>query len=117
MGSDHLRPVGGGRLILNVPGPAPRPFAVMREALARHIGAEAAGFVNDIFSLHDTAEIQNLVRGAGFHDVCSVRHQAATSPGADRTLSSQRREAGGALAGKGNAARRCRAVDGGREAI
>jgi ubiquinone/menaquinone biosynthesis C-methylase UbiE len=59
----------GGRLILNVPGPTPRLFASMAEALARHIGAGAAGFVNQVFSLHDTAEIQNLVSGAGFHDV------------------------------------------------
>ena len=41
----------------------------MGEALARHVGTEAAGFVNHVFSLHDTAEIQNLVSGAGFHDV------------------------------------------------
>ena len=59
----------GGRLILNVPGPAPRLFAIMGEALERHIGAEAAGFVHHVFSLHDTAEIQNLISGAGFHDV------------------------------------------------
>ncbi|MGH7368678.1 MAG: class I SAM-dependent methyltransferase [Candidatus Rokuibacteriota bacterium] len=61
--------VRGGRLILNVPGPTPRLFTIMGEALARHIGAEAAGFMNHVFSLHDTAEIQNLVSGAGFHDV------------------------------------------------
>jgi ubiquinone/menaquinone biosynthesis C-methylase UbiE len=59
----------GGRLVLNVPGPTPRLFTIMGEALARHIGAEAAGFVNHVFSLHDTAEIQSLVGGAGFHDV------------------------------------------------
>ena len=59
----------GGRLLLNVPGPTPRLFAIMGEALARHVGAEAAGFVNHVFSLHDTAEIQDLVTGAGFHDV------------------------------------------------
>ncbi len=61
--------VRGGRLILNVPGPAPRLFTIMGEAIARHIGAEAAGFVNHVFSLDDAAEIQNLVSGAGFHDV------------------------------------------------
>src|SRR5919106_2120986 len=61
--------VRGGRLILNVPGPTPRLFTIMGEALARHIGAEAAAFVNHVFSLHDTAGIQNLVSGAGFHDV------------------------------------------------
>jgi ubiquinone/menaquinone biosynthesis C-methylase UbiE len=69
--------VRGGRLILNVPGPTPRPFTIMGEALARHIGAEAAGFAGAVFSLHDAAEIQNLVRGAGFHDV-SV--QSGTKP-------------------------------------
>ena len=61
--------VRGGRLILSVPGPTPPLFNLMGEALARHIGADAAGFVNHVFSLHDTAEIQNLVSGAGFHDV------------------------------------------------
>jgi len=58
----------GGRLVLNLPGPTPRPLAIMAEALARHVGAEAAGFVNHVFSLHDTAEIRNLVSEAGFHD-------------------------------------------------
>lgn len=61
--------VRGGRLILNVPGPTPRLFTIMGEALARHVGAEAAGFVNHVFSLHEAAEIQNLVSGAGFRDV------------------------------------------------
>jgi hypothetical protein len=42
---------------------------VIREALARHVGAEAAGFVNHGFLLHDTAEIQHLMTGAGFRDV------------------------------------------------
>jgi ubiquinone/menaquinone biosynthesis C-methylase UbiE len=58
-----------GRRILNVPGPTPQLFVLMGEALARHIGAEAAGFVNQVFSLHDTAQIQNLISGAGFRDV------------------------------------------------
>jgi SAM-dependent methyltransferase len=65
----------GGRLILNVPGPTPQLFVILGEAVARHIGAEAAGFVNHVFSLHDPAELQNLINGAGFRDV-SV--QAAT---------------------------------------
>jgi ubiquinone/menaquinone biosynthesis C-methylase UbiE len=58
----------GGRLTLNVPGPTPRLLTMLGEALARHIGAEAAGFVNHVFSLHDAAEIQNLLTNAGFHD-------------------------------------------------
>jgi len=61
--------VPGGRLILNAPGPTPRPFTIMGDALADHLGRDAAGFVLAVFSLHDTAEIERLVRGAGFRDV------------------------------------------------
>lgn len=66
--------VRGGRLVLNVPGPTPTLFAIMGEALARYVGAEGAGFVNHVFSLHDAAEIQDLVSGAGFHDVAVQSH-------------------------------------------
>jgi ubiquinone/menaquinone biosynthesis C-methylase UbiE len=69
--------VDDGRLILNMPGPTPKPFTVMEEAFARHVGKEAAGFVSQVFSLHDTAEIQALVNGAGFHEV-SVQSEAKT---------------------------------------
>jgi ubiquinone/menaquinone biosynthesis C-methylase UbiE len=61
--------VDGGRLILSVPGPTPRVFTIMAGALGRHVGVEAAGFVNRVFSLHDAAEVQRLVSGADFHDV------------------------------------------------
>lgn len=59
----------GGRLILNMPGPTPQLFTIMGEALKRHIGLEAAGFVNQVFCLHNTVEIETLVSNAGFHDV------------------------------------------------
>jgi ubiquinone/menaquinone biosynthesis C-methylase UbiE len=59
----------GGRLILNVPGPTPKLFVIMEEGLARHIGSEVAGFVNQVFSLHDPAELENLINAAGFRDV------------------------------------------------
>jgi ubiquinone/menaquinone biosynthesis C-methylase UbiE len=58
-----------GRLILNLPGPTPRLFIILAEALADHISAEAAGFVNQVFSLHDADQLENLVNGAGFRDV------------------------------------------------
>lgn len=61
--------VPGGRLLLNLPGPTPQLFAIMADALARHVGTEAAGFVNHVFSLHDSAEIEKLISGAGFHDL------------------------------------------------
>jgi ubiquinone/menaquinone biosynthesis C-methylase UbiE len=59
----------GGRLILNLPGPSAKAFVVLAEAMERNISAEAAGFVNHIFSLHDTTEIQQLVSEAGFRDI------------------------------------------------
>ena len=55
----------GGHMILNVPGPTPQLFVIMEQALARLIGAEAAGFVNHVFSLHDTAQLESLISGAG----------------------------------------------------
>lgn len=58
-----------GRLSVNVPGPTPSLFTIMADALGRHIGADAAGFVNQVFSLHDLAEVESLVHGAGFRDV------------------------------------------------
>ena len=61
--------VPGGRLAISVPGPTPPLFATMDEALARHIGPEAAGFVRAVFSLNDPAEIESLVKRAGFDDV------------------------------------------------
>ena len=69
--------VRGGRLLLNAPGPTPQLFSIMGEALARHVSAEAAGFVNQVFSLHNTAEIQDLVSGVGLHDV-SVQSDTKT---------------------------------------
>lgn len=61
--------VPDGRLVLNVPGPAAEMFVALAQALERYIGPQAAGFVNQIFSLHDTTEIQQLLSEAGFRDV------------------------------------------------
>lgn len=61
--------VPGGRLILNVPGPTAKIFAVLAEAMERHISSQAAGFVNHVFSLHDPTEIQQLMSQAGFRDI------------------------------------------------
>jgi ubiquinone/menaquinone biosynthesis C-methylase UbiE len=61
--------VSGGRLILNVPGPTGKIFAVLAEAMERHISSEAAGFVTHVFSLHDTTETQQLLNKADFRDI------------------------------------------------
>jgi SAM-dependent methyltransferase len=61
--------VPGGRLFVNVPGPTPRLFAELEEALSRHLGPDVAGFVRAVFSLHDPAELRDLFSSAGFEHV------------------------------------------------
>jgi ubiquinone/menaquinone biosynthesis C-methylase UbiE len=69
----------GGRLILNVPGPTPKPLAIMGEGIAHHIHPEAQQFVEHVFSLHDTEELQKLISEAGFHEV-TVQANATSLP-------------------------------------
>jgi hypothetical protein len=59
----------GGRLLVNVPGPTPALFAELEAALACHVGPDGAGFVREVFSLHDPAELRELLSGAGFEQV------------------------------------------------
>lgn len=61
--------VGGGRLLMNVPGPAGRLFALFAESLERHIGSQSAAFARQVFALNDVDEIQRLTSGSGFRDV------------------------------------------------
>jgi len=56
----------GGRVVLNVPGPEPDPFATFSNALEAHISPEAAGFMRAVFSLNDEAEVEALLADAGF---------------------------------------------------
>ena len=58
----------GGRLIFNAPGPAPRIFVVLAEALARNIDPELAAFMYQVFSLHDTGELRHLMDTAGLRE-------------------------------------------------
>jgi len=59
----------GGRAIVTVPGPKPPLFALMTDALARHLGPQAAAFVDLVFSMHGVDELTELMRSAGFHEV------------------------------------------------
>lgn len=56
----------GGRIVLNAPGPSPELFIILADALARHIKPELAPFVQQVFSLHDTKQLQALMTQAGF---------------------------------------------------
>lgn len=70
----------GDRVVLNVPGPAPRPFGVLEQALGRHVGAQAAGFVARVVSLHDVGEVSGLLEAAGFADVQARSERVTLSP-------------------------------------
>ena len=59
----------GGRLVLNVPGPTPLLFEHLADALAKHIGPEAAHFVHLVFSTHEPDELRQLATSAGFSKV------------------------------------------------
>jgi ubiquinone/menaquinone biosynthesis C-methylase UbiE len=61
----------GGRVLVSTPLPNAF-FGVLDEAVERHVGREAGGFVRMVFSLNDVAALDRLFRQAGFDDV-SVR--------------------------------------------
>ena len=65
----------GGQLAIATVGPTPPLFAILEQALARHLNPEAAGFVRAVFSLHEPQELKQLTSGAGFRDV-AVRSKA-----------------------------------------
>lgn len=58
-----------GRILVNVPGPKPPLFAIMAEALAKHVGPQAAAFADVVFGLHDPDAIAKLLTDAGFSKV------------------------------------------------
>jgi ubiquinone/menaquinone biosynthesis C-methylase UbiE len=65
----------GGRVVLNLPGPIPDLFVALRDALARHIDPQCAGFVDVVFSLHDSGRLSGLMAEAGFSDIVAERTQ------------------------------------------
>lgn len=67
----HRVLVPGGRVALSLPGRIPPLFAILADAMARHIDPQAGGFVRTVFSLHDPDELERLLTDAGFRDVAS----------------------------------------------
>jgi ubiquinone/menaquinone biosynthesis C-methylase UbiE len=59
----------GGRAFVTMPGPKPPMFAIMTDALARHLSPEVASFGDLVFSMHDVDELTELMRSAGFREV------------------------------------------------
>ena len=65
----HRVLVGGGRLVLNVPGAAAPLFETLATAMGRHIAPEAQGFVETVFSMREPGDLAHLLQDAGFHDI------------------------------------------------
>ena len=64
--------VPGGRVAIGVPGEISEIFEIMAEGLSKHIEPSLQGFVYQVFSLNDPAELGKLVEEAGFVDVKST---------------------------------------------
>jgi ubiquinone/menaquinone biosynthesis C-methylase UbiE len=58
-----------GRIVITMPGPKPPMFAIMSDALARHLSPKAASFADLVFSLYDADELAELLRSAGFREI------------------------------------------------
>lgn len=58
-----------GRLLVSVPGPLPDIFQHLASALDRFVGPPAAGFVRQVFSLHDLEEVEEILRDGDFTQV------------------------------------------------
>src|SRR5439155_18007714 len=76
-----------GRLAIATVGPTPPLFAILEQALARHVKPEVAAFMRAVFSLHEPQDLEKLTTGAGFRDV-EVRSKALslTRPGPGELL-------------------------------
>ena len=71
----------GGRIYVNLPGPKPRLFAIMADAIARHMSPEGAAFIDLVFSMHDRDGAQELFERAGFADVTiDAKPKSLTTP-------------------------------------
>ena len=80
-----LKPAG--RALVTVPGPNPDMFAIMRDALARHLSPQAASFGDLVFSMHDVDELSELMRSAGFRKVdVQARPKTLRLPGPEDFL-------------------------------
>jgi len=58
----------GGRVVLKLPGPIHKLFAVLRDDIARHIDLQFAGFVDIVFSIQESERLRGLMTEAGFPD-------------------------------------------------
>lgn len=58
-----------GRILLSAPGPASPVWEAFAEVLNETAGQQAAGFVKQVFSLHDANEVLRDMRNANFNTI------------------------------------------------
>jgi len=68
----HRVTARGGRVLVSVP--TPTEFWGVLDAASAHRVPGAAAFVRAVFSLNDPAEVERLLRGAGFQEVAVRRY-------------------------------------------
>lgn len=61
--------IPGGRLFLTVPGPMESIFTVLARAMEQYVSSQAMRFVIQVFSLHNSTEIQTLLSEADFGNI------------------------------------------------
>ena len=72
----------GGRVVVNTPGVIQPLFALMEQALVDHISADLGGFVQAVFSMHNTEDVASLLRDGGLVDVTAAASTATLNLGA-----------------------------------
>ena len=65
-----------GRVVVSTPGSIQPTFELMEQAIVDHISPSLAGFVRMVFSIHDPANLEELLRDGGFADVESTVYTA-----------------------------------------
>jgi len=61
--------IDGGRVAISTAGPIPPVFEILEQALARHLGPQAAAFARQVFSLHDHQVLHELLDDAGLRNI------------------------------------------------
>lgn len=59
----------GGRVIVGTPGPTPALFNAIDQALISQVGPGASMFVHTVFSVHEPAEVLDLLQGAELENI------------------------------------------------
>ena len=76
-----------GRVVVNTPGRIQPLFEAMEQAIVDNLDPALGAFVTAVFSMHDPAELDDLLRDAGFNDTTSKEYLASFDlPGAAEFL-------------------------------